>query len=348
MDEETFAFGPFQLIPAQRILLGDGKPLRLGSRALDILIALVERAGETVHKDHLIARTWPDTVVDEGALRVHVAALRKALGDGRSGKRYIANDPGRGYTFVAPVTREGLSQNPAWPAEANIANNLPVRLTRTIGRDHIVTSLATQLTQRRFVTIVGPGGIGKTTVAIAVAEMAQPSYPDGIWFVGLASLADPELVPSTINAVLGISLSGTSPLSALAAWLRDKHTLIVLDSCEHVIGAAAALAESRAESGAARPRLGHQPRTAASRRRMAAPPSFAGDSADLGRHYSRRGAGATPPSSCSKNGPRRRPTGSLSAMMRSRPFWRFAAGSTGSRWRSSWRRRASMCSACVN
>ena len=244
MDEETFAFGPFQLIPAQRILLGDGKPLRLGSRALDILIALVERAGETVHKDDLIARTWPDTVVDEGALRVHVAALRKALGDGRSGKRYIANDPGRGYTFVAPLTRESLSQNPAWPAEANIANNLPVRLTRTIGRDHIVTSLATQLTQRRFVTIVGPGGIGKTTVAIAVAEMAQPSYPDGIWFVGLASLADPELVPSTINAVLGISLSGASPLSALAAWLRDKHALIVFDSCEHVIGVAAALAEA--------------------------------------------------------------------------------------------------------
>ena len=84
MDEETFAFGSFRLIPAQRVLLDDGKPLRLGSRALDFLIALVEGAGETVHKDQLIARTWPDTVVDDGALRVHVAALRKALGDGRA------------------------------------------------------------------------------------------------------------------------------------------------------------------------------------------------------------------------------------------------------------------------
>jgi DNA-binding winged helix-turn-helix (wHTH) protein len=106
MDEETFVFGSFRLIPAQRMLLEDEKPLRLGSRALDILVTLVESAGETIGKDLLIARTWPDTVVDEGALRVHVAALRKALGDGRAGKRYIVNNPGRGYSFAAPVARE--------------------------------------------------------------------------------------------------------------------------------------------------------------------------------------------------------------------------------------------------
>jgi len=87
VDEEVFAFGSFRLIPAQRMLLEDGKPLRLGSRAFDILATLVERAGETIRKDQLIARTWPDMVVDEGALRVHVAALRKALGDGQAGKR---------------------------------------------------------------------------------------------------------------------------------------------------------------------------------------------------------------------------------------------------------------------
>ena len=92
MDEETFVFGSFRLIPAQRMLIEDGKPLRLGSRALDILVTLVESAGETIGKDQLIAHTWPDTVVDEGA-RVHVAALRKALGDGRAGKRYIVNSP---------------------------------------------------------------------------------------------------------------------------------------------------------------------------------------------------------------------------------------------------------------
>ena len=93
MDDETFIFGSFRLIPAQRALLDDGKPLRLGSRALDILIALVEHAGETISREQLIAHTWPDTVVDDGALRVHVAALRKALGDGRAGRRYVANNP---------------------------------------------------------------------------------------------------------------------------------------------------------------------------------------------------------------------------------------------------------------
>src|SRR6266404_2154015 len=243
MDEETFAFGSFRLIPAQRILLEDGKPLRLGSRALDILVTLVERAGETIRKDQLIARTWPDTVVDEGALRAHVAALRKALGDGRSGNRYIANNSGRGYSFVAPVTREQQQPATAPPDRAVVGGNLPALLTRIVGRDDIIAALAAQLAHRRFLTIVGPGGIGKTTVALAVAEKVSASYEDGVWFVGLASLPDPDLVTSALGTVLGISLPGANPISGLAGWLRDKHALIVLDSCEHVIGAAAVLAE---------------------------------------------------------------------------------------------------------
>jgi len=244
MDEETFAFGSFRLIPAQRMLLEDGKPMRLGSRALDILVTLVESAGETIRKDQLIARAWPDTFVDEGALRVHVAALRKALGDGRAGNRYIANNPGRGYSFVAPVAR--VQQQPATaPQDRAVAgDNLPAPLTRIVGRDDDIAALTTQLARRRLLTIVGSGGIGKTTVAIAVAETVRASYRDGVWFVGLASLADPDLVPSSLGAVLGISLPGVNPVFGLTAWLRDKHALIVLDSCEHVIGAAAALAEA--------------------------------------------------------------------------------------------------------
>ena len=240
VDEETFAFGSFRLIPAQRVLFEDGKPLRLGGRALDILISLVESAGETIGKDQLIARTWPDTVVDEGALRVHVAALRKALGEGRAGKRYIANIQGRGYSFIAPVTREQRQPTNG----AAVRGNLPSSLTRIVGRDDIIAALTTQLARRRFLTIVGPGGIGKTTVAIAVAETLRTSYRDGVWFVALASLADPDLVPSSLGAVLGISLPRVNPVFGLTAWLRDKHALIVLDSCEHVIGAAAALAEA--------------------------------------------------------------------------------------------------------
>ena len=124
MDEETFVFGSFRLIPAQRMLLEDEKPLRLGSRALDILVTLVESAGETIRKDLLIARTWPDTVVDEGALRVHVAALRKVLGDGRAGKRYIVNNPGRGLTLRCASgarTASCASRSSAWARARRIS-----------------------------------------------------------------------------------------------------------------------------------------------------------------------------------------------------------------------------------
>src|SRR6267143_277706 len=244
MDEETFAFGSFRLIPAQRVLLEDEKPLRLGSRALDILVTLVESAGETIGKDRLIARTWPDTVVDEGALRVHVAALRKALGDGRAGKRYIVNNPGRGYSFAAPVAREQRQPAIAPTNGTAVRGNLQALLTRIVGRDDIIAALAAQLTQRRFLTIVGPGGIGKTTVALAVAEKVSASYEDGVWFVGLASLPDPDLVTSALGTVFGVSLPGANPISGLAGWLRDKRALIVLDSCEQVIDAAAAIAEA--------------------------------------------------------------------------------------------------------
>jgi class 3 adenylate cyclase/DNA-binding winged helix-turn-helix (wHTH) protein len=160
-EDHAFAFGSFRLIPAQRMLLDDGKPLRLGSRAFDILVALVEHAGETIPRDQLIARTWPDTIVEEGALRVHLAALRKALGDGRAGNRYIANYPGRGYAFVAPVTRQHARADTPSMDEAIADNNLPVPLTPIVGRQDVVAALAAQLARCRSLTIVGPGGIGK-------------------------------------------------------------------------------------------------------------------------------------------------------------------------------------------
>jgi DNA-binding winged helix-turn-helix (wHTH) protein len=161
MDEEVFAFGSFRLDPARHILLENDKPLRLGSRVLDILVALVERAGKTISKEELIARAWPGTVVEEGALRVHVAALRKLLGDGRAGKRHIANHPGRGYAFIGAVTRENALSPTAAPTEMAEAGNLPALLTRVVGRDGVISRLAQQLARRRFLTIVGPGGIAK-------------------------------------------------------------------------------------------------------------------------------------------------------------------------------------------
>lgn len=250
MNSEAFVFGSFRLMPTERALLDDGKPLRLGSRALDILVTLVEQAGSTVSKDELIARAWPDTAVDEASLRVHIAALRKTLGDGRAGNRFISNIPGRGYIFVAPAKRERTVQivEPARLQPAVHGNDIPASLTRIIGREDTIATLTAQLVQRRILTIVGPGGIGKTTVAAAVTDAARGSFPDGVWFVGLASVRGPDLVPSALGAVLGISLPAANPIAGLTAWLRDKHALIVLDNCEQVVSAAASLAEEIVKS----------------------------------------------------------------------------------------------------
>lgn len=104
--EPVIAFGPFRALPAQRLLLEGDKQVRLGSRAFDILVALAERAGELVGKDELMARVWPGIHVEEGNLKFQVRALRRAIGDGHAGNRYIATIPGRGYSFIAPVVVE--------------------------------------------------------------------------------------------------------------------------------------------------------------------------------------------------------------------------------------------------
>ena len=239
----SFSFGPFRLFPARQLLLEDDKPVRLGSRALDILTALVERAGKLVGKDELIARVWPDIFVDESNLRVHIAGLRRALGEGQAGNRYVVNIPGRGYRFVAPVLISEKSGPVApQPATAGPKHNLPTPLTRMVGRDAVATALSAQLPQRRFITVVGPGGIGKTTVALAVAHGLIAPYRDGVWFVDLAPLADPLLVPSALAFVFGLAVRSENPASGLIAFLRDKKILVVLDSCDHCVEAAAALA----------------------------------------------------------------------------------------------------------
>ena len=284
MDSEAFVFGTFRLMPSERTLLDGDKPLRLGGRALDILVTLLEHAGQTVHKDELIARAWPDTIVDEASLRVHIAALRKTLGDGRDGNRFITNIPGRGYVFVAPATRESAGEVEEPPRAVVHGNDIPASLTRIIGRENAVSTLSAQLGQRRLLTIIGPGGIGKTTIAAAVAETARASFPDGVWFVGLASVPRPELVPSALGAVFGISLPGDNPVDGLIAWLRDKQALIILDNCEHVISAAASLAEEIIRSA---PRIrilatSREPlRAVGEWRHRLAPLSFPSDAADL-------------------------------------------------------------------
>jgi predicted ATPase/class 3 adenylate cyclase len=242
-----FAFGPFRLFPAQQLLLEGEAPVRLGGRARDLLIALVEQAGQVITKEALSARLWPNIVVEEGTLRVHVAALRKALRDGQEGRRYIANIAGRGYSFVGEVV---ATDEPDPAADAPPEPMPPLSMVRLFGRAEVIETLSTKLAQQRLMTITGPGGIGKTSVALAVADRMRPGLPDGVCVVDFAPLADSKLVPTALASALGIGVVSENPLPSLVALLRNRDMLIVLDNCEHVIDAAAVLAESLVQGGA--------------------------------------------------------------------------------------------------
>ena len=241
---EQISFGPFRLTPARKLLVKGDTAVRLGSRALELLIALVERAGETLSKDELISRVWPDSFVEEGNLKVNVAALRKALGDGQDGARYIATVSGRGYCFVAPISgaREG-ERIAATPAPAERGRSVPPPLARMVGREETIEALVAQLPKRRFVTIVGPGGIGKTTVALAVADRLAGAFPDGVCFLDLAPIADASLVNSALATALSLPGQVGNSLRALVASLKNRRLLLILDSCEHVVESVAALAD---------------------------------------------------------------------------------------------------------
>jgi predicted ATPase/DNA-binding winged helix-turn-helix (wHTH) protein len=245
VDTSAISFGPFRLVMAQRLLLEGDRPVRLGSRAFDILAALVERAGQVVGKEELIARAWPQTYVEEANLKIQVSALRRALGDGQNGHRYVVTVPGRGYNFVAPVRLDGSSGAPLPPATTPAGvHNLPLAVVRILGREEAVADLVARLSRERLVTIVGPGGIGKTTVALTVAERMISSYEHGVWLVDLATLSDPRLVPSAVATVLGLEVRMENPLPGLVAGLRDRRLLLLLDNCAHVIEAAADLSSA--------------------------------------------------------------------------------------------------------
>ncbi|QXI09949.1 ATP-binding protein [Pseudomonas zeae] len=239
---QALGFGPYRIHPGQRLVLEGEQPLRLGRRAMDILLILLAHAGEVVSKQQLMAGVWPDSVVEDINLRVHMAALRKALGDGQAGQRYIITVAQRGYSFVAPVLPQSMEERPV--GDAGGRHNLPLRRTRMLGRQALVDSLMTQLPRQRCITLVGPGGIGKTTVALRVAEQLIGHYRDGIRLVDLAPLNDPRLICSHLAALLDLALPEGDPLAALVNGLQQRQMLLLLDNCEHLIDAVAMLSES--------------------------------------------------------------------------------------------------------
>jgi predicted ATPase/DNA-binding winged helix-turn-helix (wHTH) protein len=242
---DGLSFGPFHLAASERLLTRGGVPVELGSRALDILIVLISAPNEVVSKKDLMSRVWPDVIVEEGSLRFHTASLRKALGDGKDGARYITTIPGRGYCFVAPVSRPGSPRDDTPVAASNFRHaNLPNRLSRMVGRDEDVLKLSAQLNASRFVTIVGAGGVGKTTVAIAVGHHLIDAFSGALLFVDLGMLGDADLVTAGMASMLGLSVQSNDATPNLIAYLRDKRILLILDTCEHLVEAVAPLAAS--------------------------------------------------------------------------------------------------------
>lgn len=240
--DSAVSFGPFRLFPKSRLLEKDGAPLHVGGRALDILICLAERAGEVVDKRELVKRVWADVNVDEGSLRFHIAALRKALGEGNEGSRYVVNVPGRGYCFAVPLSRPPPSEGR--PTEiASSVRLLPAPLTRMIGRDDAVEKISSELSLHRFVTIVGPGGIGKTSVALAVAHRQLAAFDGHVSFVDFGAVSDARLVPGSIAAALGLTVNSEDPIPGLLTFVRSRQMLLVFDSCEHLLDELAPLAE---------------------------------------------------------------------------------------------------------
>ncbi|HMH98197.1 MAG TPA: winged helix-turn-helix domain-containing protein, partial [Bradyrhizobium sp.] len=234
-------------MPNARLLERDGVLVSLGSRAFDLLCLLISRAGEVVKKSELMARAWPSLTVDESSLRFHIAQLRRILGSGKDGESYVANVPGRGYCFVAPVARNASTSQQAGsrePVASQSLLDLPPKPGRLIGRDTVVNALAEHLAARRFVTLRGPGGIGKTTVAIALAHQLAGTFRDGVRFLDFGSLKDAHLVAVAVASTLGLVVPAGDPTPRLVEALRDRQLLLVFDNCEHVVEAVAGLAEN--------------------------------------------------------------------------------------------------------
>jgi predicted ATPase/DNA-binding winged helix-turn-helix (wHTH) protein len=215
----------------------------VGSRALAILGILVERAGDLVSRDEIMLAVWPETAVEEANLTVQMTALRRVLDAGRQGTSCILNVPGRGYRFLLQVTR---------PADAPLAepasaypNNLPQLVNALIGRERDATEIEALLSEYHLVTLVGTAGVGKTSLSLKVGADLLARFPDGAWFVELAPLDRAELVGEAVAAVFGLPVHGErSPSDAVAAYLRSRRVLLILDNCEHVIAAVAKLADA--------------------------------------------------------------------------------------------------------
>ena len=237
----TIRFGPFELDVERRLLRRDSQPVPIGTRALDILMALLARAGQVIATQELIAHAWPRSIAVEANLRAQILALRRALRDGEDGLRLIQNVPGRGYRFVGPLENQPQSAATERPVPPDHSRALAA--INILGRDEIVDGILARLPHRRLLTIIGPGGIGKTTVALAVAGAFGPTCADGVRWIDLSTSASEESAAEAVALAIGLMNFTSDHSPAVISWLKDKHLLLVLDCTDRMVGSVAALAE---------------------------------------------------------------------------------------------------------
>jgi predicted ATPase len=222
----------------------------IGGRAFEILELLVRSSGELVSKDELLGRVWPGITVLENTLHVHIGSVRRALGPY---KKLLRTESGRGYRLIgqwkqvfpnAPVAaRVNVGSVPI--AKIRPTNNLPQNPARLVGRSEAERKLSDLTSAYRMVTLTGPGGIGKTSLAVQAARGLFTAFDDGGWIVELASISDPSLVTSAVAGVLGLKLGGEEiSAEVVARAIGDRHILLILDNCEHIIDAAARCADA--------------------------------------------------------------------------------------------------------
>lgn len=250
--KSTIYFGEFALDPLHRVLEKDGETVHVNSKALDLLLVLIENRGEIVEKNELLDKVWADQFVEENNLTVHVAALRKALGDKKGNHRHIVTVPGRGYSFVAVVKaeeeKEAVGSGSRQSAEIESANyedqrpKIKDQIPKTlVGRTREISEIENLLRgdENRLITLTGAGGSGKTSLARTVGNDLKADFADGVFFIELAALNNPELVASAIAKTLGVDESGSKSLTeSLIDFLSKRRTLLILDNFEQILDAA--------------------------------------------------------------------------------------------------------------
>ena len=195
---EAYEIGPFVLNAETCVLTERGAPAALGKRAVAVLVALVRSAPEYLPKTRIIEAAWPGIVVEESNLAVQIASIRRTLARVPGGERWLETLSRRGYRFVGPVTRLPERETSA-AGSGGRRSNLPEPLTSFVGRERELTELRKLLTGHRLLTLTGAGGVGKTRLALRVADAVLDGYGDGVGLVELAALGESRVIVRAVT-----------------------------------------------------------------------------------------------------------------------------------------------------